>query len=1040
MRNTIVSTCVLAWLAAQPAHPATYYVDAATGNDAWAGTQSTAGASNGPWSSLGRVNAAALAPGDQVRLKCGSTWYETLAPNGSGTSASPIYIGAFPADCTSPPTVMGSDPIPWTAWEVYSGGIYRAALPSNLLTKAAFGSGATDWRPWSEDGRTVVAPESNCASPGNSCIAVTTGPAWSLVSSAQFALRNSAYSVSFSIRAPSGTSTRVVVRRNEAPYDVVGVVRVVTGTGAWQNVTAGFAPAKFISNVRLDFELPPSATVSLDQVRVQAAMSPVRDVHVTGHTMLRARHPNRTTTQYLPMAADADSVLYGGKSASTYAVFGSLGLPPGAALLPGMTIRMRTNSFVIDERIVTSVAGNRLYLNTPSWEPLKSGWGYYLTGALWMLDQPGEWHFDAASNSLYVWMPDGSHPGSRVSVGHRDVGIDLSNKHHIVVESIAVREAVTGIRMSNSRAVTLRNALVTDSAIDGIDASGSAYGIIENSTIARTGRDAVSGIDHVTGATAVGMRVSNNQISESGVIVNNGQVAGLPIRSFAAIRPGSQATVTGNRIVNAGYNGIYPSPGSTISSNYIEGTCLVLDDCGAIYMYGAHSGTQVERNLIARIPGATDGKPQGYHTPTDGRGIYLDEETSGVTVFQNTVVNADYGIALHNASANRVQGNTLYGNRLYQVGLQSSPTLVNPSGTLSGNDILSNTMVPDGVRPSVLQQSRTGEVTSFARFNDNRYSALKASQMAREIRSTGEKLYTFPDWQSAKDGSGLPRYLDVNGSQVTLAGSASFRVVGANQIPNINLANGTYGWAVFSQLAPWGTAAPGACAVGPCVNYTSGGGYNILSSPNFSVVAGNWYRVSFDLTAALDGMGFEVGVRRGGGGSNGYEWLMNTPPTFYGSSSSWKRFSFVFQALKTVNAADPVTRDLGARLDFTLQASGVPAWIANVEIVPIAPVGAGILRTDVLLNPSMQTALLDCPATASDAVFCLKYVKFSDGSPVSWPYPIGPLGSEIIYSRGDTLSDADGDGIADIQDRCPGSPSGTHVNALGCGLGQSPSW
>ena len=57
---------------------------------------------------------------------------------------------------------------------------------------------------------------------------------------------------------------------------------------------------------------------------------------------------------------------------------------------------------------------------------------------------------------------------------------------------------------------------------------------------------------------------------------------------------------------------------------------------------------------------------------------------------------------------------------------------------------------------------------------------------------------------------------------------------------------------------------------------------------------------------------------------------------------------------------------------------------------------------------------------------------------VQWPYALGPLGSEFVYAPADTLNDADGDGIGDLQDFCAGSPAGMAVNAKGCALGQVP--
>ena len=49
---------------------------------------------------------------------------------------------------------------------------------------------------------------------------------------------------------------------------------------------------------------------------------------------------------------------------------------------------------------------------------------YWLQGKLDLLDAPGEWFIDTNASTLYVWMPDGTNPGDRVSVKSRSYCID----------------------------------------------------------------------------------------------------------------------------------------------------------------------------------------------------------------------------------------------------------------------------------------------------------------------------------------------------------------------------------------------------------------------------------------------------------------------------------------------------------------------------------------------------------------------------------------------------------------------------------------
>jgi hypothetical protein len=72
---------------------ATYYVDAAAGNDASPGTSSTLA-----WKNLTKVNATVFVPGDKILFKSGSIWTGHLSPKGSGTEAQPIIVGKYDGD------------------------------------------------------------------------------------------------------------------------------------------------------------------------------------------------------------------------------------------------------------------------------------------------------------------------------------------------------------------------------------------------------------------------------------------------------------------------------------------------------------------------------------------------------------------------------------------------------------------------------------------------------------------------------------------------------------------------------------------------------------------------------------------------------------------------------------------------------------------------------------------------------------------------------------------------------------------------------
>lgn len=1042
-------TLLLLILCAAPGYAAIYYVDAVAGSDRWSGRLSAATgspATDGPWQTLERVALASLKPGDTVLLKCATTWYEPLRLTASGTSANPIKIGAYPASCTSRPTIDGSSAIPGHNWRAHAGRIYTAALPINLIGNSSFSAGPSGWSKYSPRNDAVIGAEADCGASAPPCLSFVSGSGSknSIVFSNAFRVDGgSKLRVTFWLKAPNGIKVKVVLRRSSSSTLDLGLSTSITGSGAWQSYSYDVTASGGASGARLDFEVPPRLIkIALDEVRIAGGATLAQQLFASGEQIAAAHHPNRghdslrPQSPYLAIAEDADrtSADTDGGYASTYLSAGAdLVLPAGASITPGIGVRVLTNSWLIDERSVAAVAGRRLYFDKPSSYPLERGWGYYLVGALWMLDEPGEWYFDAATRSVYVWMPDGAPPGERVAAGFRDYGIDVSNLSHIVIDGLAVRRVGTGVRMRYSAAVVLRNSAIADTVADGIDAVGAQGGVIENNEVSRAGRDAIVGADFVYGGIARGLHIARNTVSESGVRLNAGTIVSLPVKSFAAIHPGEQATVVGNTVRDANYIGVRPMAGSTVSDNVIESTCLVLDDCAGIYANDVGSNSTISGNLVVRAVGNLDGKPAG--SETQAQGIYLDDLATNIWVVGNAVVDADNGIQLHNANNNRIHGNTLYANRRNQVWLQEDSNRSRGAGDLYGNEFMSNRLFPTAAAPAIAHGTIFGSTAAFAAYDFNRYSGLLSRRMASEAWIGGSARHTLPEWQQARAPNGAPRNLDRNASEVSGGGYAAFQVAGASILFNGDFAGGTAGWGAWNEIAPYSQSILESCLPGRCLRFVAGGSASLLSSPNFSVVRDRWYRVTFDLKAGVGGQPVTVGVRRGGGGNNGYEWLQAAPEVI-GPASAWQRFSFVFKATDTVTQDDPATLDYGARLDFEQVQPGQTITVANVQIVPLSAVESA-MKSRILLNPGHVATSVRCPDEASDPPACSRYVRFADNAPVAWPYALAARGSEIIYSRYGSLADADGDGIGDAQDNCPGSAPGAPVDAAGCAFNQS---
>jgi len=1025
---------------------ATFYVDLSLGNDSWTGRQQApigAPATDGPWRTLQRVASAALIPGDKVLLRCSQTWFESLTINGSGVAGNPIVIGGYPAPCAIKPVVEGATTVPAHAWSSLGNSVYRAAFPANLIRNGSLEGTLTYWNMYSPDTNATLALDTICPVSTGMCGAITSGNGTRNSIAASNTLRLDAtrrYALSMYLKAPVAAKVRIVMRKSTSPYQSVGFDTVITGTGAWVRYPFDFRATETLDNARLDIEAPPgSVKVGFDEVRLVERIGTPSQVFEGSNLLDPAHHPNRgyraaqPESIYLLTASNSDRVVQDGTPHSTYVVTGSdLALPIGATITSGTSIRLRSLDWTLEERKITSVSGNRLILDAPTRYPVSAGYGYFLTGLPWMVDSPGEWHFDANANELRVRMFDNANPGTRIQVGQSFSGVVLNNRAFVTLDGIAVRNAANGIEMKSSNGIIIRNCEISDIEKLGIDASGAIAPRIESNTILRTGGDAISGVS-ADWVIARQMVATGNNIAESGVRLSGGKPTGMPTPSVAAIHSGWDATITNNVIAGTGHNGIYPLGTSTIQNNYIQDGCLILDDCGGIYLNRDASNTQIVGNLILRLPGSIDGKPVPR---SHAVGIYLDDRTTGNTVRGNTISEADWGIQLHNVSNSTVDSNTLYGNRRQQIWLQEDSSVLRASGDVFGNSVSGNHMFPIGTDTSVLHETTLTGTSAFATYDRNAYSALFAPNNAVERWATGSAAFQFESWQAAVDANGIPRNLDPNGSKVSAPGYAAFRIAGTNIVPNGNFAAGIGTWKTWSQAQPAPTLSISTSTPGQTLNFTAGGGTeSILISPNFSVAKDTWYRVSFDLKAGSDNQGVNTVVRRGGGGSNGYEGLMGNSTQTVTANRTWSRYTFIFKASATVNANDPVTLDNGARLDFQRILPGQSVAVANVEIIPIQQAEAA-LQTRLLANPYLADRAVDCPDASTKPALCSLYYTFPDKTQVLWPTNLAPLATRVIFSIDTSLSDADNDGVPDAQDACPGSLGGSATNARGCTLAQ----
>lgn len=1024
----------------QYAHATTYYIDSELGNDLWSGKLRAKAAGNeGPWQSLNRLAAATLSAGDVVELQCGSKWIQTLRLKSSGTADLPITIRPASAGCSTPPSIDGSQRIDAHGWVRESDAIFNSSWPIQKFQNGTLATGLEGWSSWSASADQKLEYESNCPDSPTGCAAFTTSmKPGSIAISNNFLVEGGiSYNGALVLRIPTGIKVAVLVRRGSPPYEPISAVYWMTGTGSWQKSSFAFTPRSTISNARLDIEVQSQgAKLHFKDASLKAAFMPPLGAWLGDLPLLPASHPNRghnldrPDSVYATVSMDANAVPtpYGGAGSTYLEIDSDLKLPEGVMPRPGNRLRIRSAPWRIDEVTITSISGNRLNFAPATSYPVRKGHGYFLLDAAGTLDSPGEWLYDPNKPSISIWTPDGNDPTGQVRVSVLEKGVDLSNRSNIILQGINVRRTGLGIDLTNAKNITINSTTIMDTVREGIYTHNTSQVNITTNRISRTGGDAISSF------TSKALRVTGNDISESAVAMTGDRVWSLPAPTQATIMAGSAATIADNRISRSGGNGIWTLADGNIEKNAVLDSCLLLNDCGGIYVNLGSPNSRIASNLIEQVHGNADGV---IDTRIHSVGIYLDDLSTNMKIEGNSVAWAEFGIQVHNSYKNNVSSNTLFGNRQFQILMQEQTKRSRANGDIYENNIENNTLVPTTPVIGLMKQSSIGEISDFGTFERNHYSALLSSRVIGQ--STPTEPYTelrFEEWQAIAASANMAR--DASGNVHNPVGYAATKITGVNIVPNGNLVAGNTGWSTWNQTAPVGKLSVQSCdLVGPCLYRSEGASDGLLSSPNFSIKGDVWYRVSFDIRTAESEQPFEVLIRRDGWGTNvGYESLMGRSQFFTGGRG-WKRYSFSFKATKSITAGDPMTGERGARVDFQKIPAGRSLYIANLEIAPIAALESALsLRR--ISNPGRNAEDIACPDEVNGPQACANYVRLSDQQPVSWPVTLPALGTEIVFTRDPSLVDSDADGVADIQDKCPQTFAGEITNATGCALGQSP--
>ncbi len=324
----------------------------------------------------------------------------------------------------------------------------------------------------------------------------------------------------------------------------------------------------------------------------------------------------------------------------------------------GAEVVVRMNRWITDRCLITNHSGGTITYNKGSRYSAYDNFGYFIQNDIKTLDKFGEWYYNPSEKKLSVYFGAITPSSYVIQATAIDNLIYAYNYNNIVLDNLDIKGSnADNIYIKGGSNTNIKNCDVSFSGGSGICVKYNNKSKIENCTVSNSG---VNGIDLGYGGDY--MTVRNNKITNTAVfrgMGGNGDGKGFGIQSH-----GNSAVIEYNEVINTGYCAINFNGDSTIvKNNFIDNYCITKDDGGGIYTYtGSTNTTKYGRKIIGNIivngigagEGSSDNKPAA-------EGIYLDDNSSGVEIRDNTIGNmTDRGLFLNNARDLVIKNNTFY--------------------------------------------------------------------------------------------------------------------------------------------------------------------------------------------------------------------------------------------------------------------------------------------------------------------------------------------------------------------------------------------
>jgi hypothetical protein len=334
------------------------------------------------------------------------------------------------------------------------------------------------------------------------------------------------------------------------------------------------------------------------------------------------------------------------------------GVPAGVT---GGQVVIRKNHWIIDKSTISSQSGNTLNFLSPNNYPITVGcfsgscWGFLVQNCQAVCTAQNEWWFDAGTKKIGMFSI-GTPPATKVAT--IDVILNVGIFSFVRFDSLDFEGSNSyTVNVTSGNNIDFENCNFSFNGINCFNVQSAAHHItVNNSTLERTNNNGISG-----GGSAT-WTITNN------LFHNTAQVPGMGLSSdgnyIAMYNMGPNSLIQYNRIIKTGYSGIdFRGNSNQILNNLVDTFCNVKDDGAGIYTYtgvtaAVYTQRYVQNNIIVNGGNASNGTST---TNGDASGIYMDANSSQVTISGNTIGNCDgVGIFLNGDHDLTITDNTIY--------------------------------------------------------------------------------------------------------------------------------------------------------------------------------------------------------------------------------------------------------------------------------------------------------------------------------------------------------------------------------------------